>query len=192
MRCRLAGHAELTLPSNSLFHNEPLGVTALRRSSREIVEGNRPCCRAISRTPHRWGFIAQFPPARQTPGSVPNAGSNLSVGCRPPLETIVGPTAAPRHMPTQPPHFAPPPGDVLPERLFRLQWVDTRPAKRWHQYSLCGFLWPRPQGTVRQYVHPIEWNGNTLRPQLCLSRAKFNIGLQLFQQGDSRVRPRPQ
>jgi hypothetical protein len=118
MRCRLAGHAELTLPSNSLFHNEPLGVTALRRSSREIVEGNRPCCRAISRTPHRWGFIAQFPPARQTPGSVPNAGSNLSVGCRPPLETIVGPTAAPRHMPTQPPHFAPPPAMYFQNACF--------------------------------------------------------------------------
>lgn len=102
---------------------------------------------------------ACVPRARQTTGSAPNAGPNPSTGSR---KTIVGPMAATRQHGGLTFH---PLSNVLPERPFRLQPIDTSSPE----------LLPRPRkpatASTRSNRHPDRHHG---KPGQRLNRPRWN------------------
>ena len=127
------------------YSSSPPRVAALRRNSREIVDGDRPSCRAISRTPHGHAR-PRSPPARQTTSTAPTTGPNRLMasrhfrnhGCPPPATRrrprrllARPPTRDPR---PKPPAMLPPRHRRSPRRPHRSSPHTARPTSLRHSH----------------------------------------------------------
>jgi hypothetical protein len=75
------------------YAGAPPRVAALRRNSREMVEGVRPSRRAMSRTPHRWACRMAISSRSRNDKERPDNGGGLTVGMPPPSRNQRVPTA---------------------------------------------------------------------------------------------------